>query len=102
ALVKLKTLSKHVVITMSAEGALISDHDNKFKVPARKITAVDANGADDAFAGSFSYALNSNLGLKTATELPTLICSQVVSQFGPRLAIEDYAALLQDFQKECA
>src|SRR5690606_24418538 len=51
ALVKLKTLSQHVVITLSAEGALISDHDNTFKVPGRKVTAVDANGAGDACAG---------------------------------------------------
>ncbi|MGK7831536.1 hypothetical protein ACSRC8_19480, partial [Acinetobacter baumannii] len=26
----------------------------------------------------------------------------VVSQFGPRLAINDYAKLLENFQKECA
>ncbi|WP_271631237.1 hypothetical protein, partial [Acinetobacter baumannii] len=31
-----------------------------------------------------------------------LISSEVVSQFGPRLAINDYAKLLENFQKECA
>ncbi len=102
ALLKLKTISQHVVITLSAEGALISDYQNTFTVPGRKVPAVDANGAGDAFAGAFLYGLNANLGLQAAAELAILISSQVVSQFGPRLAVEDYAALLQDFQKECA
>lgn len=35
-------------------------------VPGRKVTAVDANGAGDAFAGAFLYALNAGLGYKTA------------------------------------
>ena len=102
ALLKLKSLSQHVVITLSAEGALISDHENTFKVPGRKVTAVDANGAGDAFAGAFLYGLNANLGLQASAELAILISSQIVSQFGARLAVEDYAALLKDFRKECA
>src|SRR5690606_35891418 len=73
AMTKLKAISKYVVITMSAEGALISDHENTFKVPGRKVIAVDANGAGDAFAGAFLYGLNANLGLQAAAELAILI-----------------------------
>src|SRR5690606_26846648 len=102
ALLKLKTISQHVVITLSAEGALISDHQNTFTVPGRKVTAVDANGAGDAFAWAFLYGLIASLGLQAAAELAILISSQVVSQFAPRLTVEDYAALLQDIQKKCA
>ncbi|ANF81713.1 sugar kinase [Acinetobacter sp. NCu2D-2] len=102
ALAKLKTLSQHVVITLSSSGALISTPSETFKVPGRAVIAVDTNGAGDAFAGAFLYALNANLGFTTAAELAILISSQVVSQYGPRLAIRDYAALLEDFQKECA
>ena len=73
-----------------------------FTVSGRKVTAVDANGAGDAFAGAFLYALNAGFNYKTAAELAILISSEVVSQFGPRLANADYALLLQNFQKECA
>ncbi len=71
-------------------------------MPGRKVTAVDANGAGDAFAGAFLYALNAGHDYKTAAQLAILISSEVVAQFGPRLDVEDYAALLQSFQKECA
>ena len=69
ALAKLKTLSQHVVITLSAEGALISNAQETFNVVGRKVHAIDANGAGDAFAGAFLYAVNAGLGLHTAAQL---------------------------------
>lgn len=99
ALAKLKTLSTHVVITLSAQGALISTDTETFKVAGREVIAVDTNGAGDAFAGAFLYALNANLGFKAAAELAVLISSQVVAQFGPRLAVADYPALLEQFKQ---
>lgn len=103
ALAKLKLHSKYVVITLSAEGAIVSSEQETIRVSGRAVTAVDANGAGDAFAGSFLYALNTGENLQTAAELAILISSEVVSQFGPRLANQDYAQLLTNFQKkECA
>lgn len=102
ALAQLQLKSKYTVITLSAEGALISDSEQTVKIPGRTVTAVDANGAGDAFAGAFLYALNAGLSLQVAAELAILISSEVVSQFGPRLSVEGYAELLNNFQKECA
>lgn len=102
ALAQLQSLSKHIVITLGAKGALIHNESNTFTVPGRKVIAVDTNGAGDAFSGAFLYALNAGHDYKSAAELAILISSEVVSQFGPRLAVEDYAVLLQSFQKECA
>lgn len=102
ALVKLQEISQHIVITLSAKGALICNEGQSFTVPGRAVTAVDTNGAGDAFAGAFLYALNANLGFKAAAELAILISSEVVSQFGPRLEVEQYATLLQSYNKECA
>lgn len=102
ALEQLKQKSKYIVITLSAQGALIYDGNNTFSVPGRPVTAVDANGAGDAFAGSFLYALNAGLGFQTAAQLAILVSSEVVAQFGPRLAVKDYAKLLHNIQKESA
>ena len=102
ALTKLKLLSHDVVITLSEKGAIVANTEQHIHVAGRKITAIDANGAGDAFAGSFLYALNSGLSLKLAAELAILISSEVVAQFGARLEVADYAKLLQNFQKECA
>ena len=94
ALAVLRQKSQQVVITLSEKGALIATQDSQFNVAGRKVTAVDTNGAGDAFAGAFLYAVNADLGLQTAAELAILVSSQVVSQFGPRLALADYAELL--------
>ncbi|MBI0393855.1 adenosine kinase [Acinetobacter bereziniae] len=102
ALAKLKTLSRDVVITLSAKGALVSNQDQHFYVPGRKVNAVDANGAGDAFSGAFLYALNCGENLQTAVQLAILVSSEVVAKFGPRLEIAEYATLLETFKKECA
>ncbi|QIO05796.1 adenosine kinase [Acinetobacter shaoyimingii] len=102
ALDKLKSLSKTIVITLSANGALIAHHDEIFTVPGRRVVAVDTNGAGDAFAGAFLYALNAGKDLQTAAKLAILISSEVVSKFGPRLENTEYATLLNSFQLETA
>jgi sugar/nucleoside kinase (ribokinase family) len=100
ALLKLKRISQHIVITLSAQGALISTPEHRFNVAGRAVHAVDTNGAGDAFAGAFLYGLNAGLGHERAAELAILISSQVVSQFGPRLNTADYALLLKQFQQQ--
>lgn len=100
ALNQLKTVSKTVVITLGANGALVSDALQTINVAGRKVTAVDTNGAGDAFSGAFLYAINQGHELQSATELAILISSQVVSRFGPRLEVTDYAKLLNEFQME--
>ena len=93
ALAKLKLLSKDVVITLSEKGALVANQNGQFTVDGRKVVAVDTNGAGDAFAGAYLYAINAGKDAKSAAELAILISSQVVSQFGPRLDINQYAEL---------
>ena len=102
AFAKLKLLSNDVVITLSEKGAIVANAEQHIHVAGRKITAIDANGAGDAFAGSFLYALNAGLSLQAAAELAILVSSEVVAQYGARLQVADYAKLLQNFQKECA
>lgn len=100
AVIELQKISTHVVITLGAQGALIHSNNTTFQVAGRHVNAVDTNGAGDAFAGAFLYALNANLGFQVAAELAILISSQVVAQFGPRLALAQYASLFTQFQQE--
>ena len=102
AITALQAFSKNVVITLGAQGARIAMENENFNVPGRTVTAVDTNGAGDAFAGAFIYALNAGFNAKSAAELAVLTSSEVVTQFGPRLDVDQYAELLNSFQKECA
>ena len=101
----LKQKNQYIVITKGAQGAVIIEATQKFDVEGRVVTAVDTNGAGDAFAGAFLYALNAGLSLETAAQLAILISSEVVAQFGPRLSVARYAELFEQFkntQQECA
>ena len=105
AIAALKLNNQHIVITQGANGAVIIDPAQQFHVAGRHGDAVDTNGAGDAFAGAFLYAINAGLSLEAAAQLAILISSEVVAQFGPRLAVENYTKLFEQFkstQQECA
>lgn len=99
---KLQNLSSVVVITLGAKGVSIASQTEKFTVSGRVVNAIDTNGAGDAFSGAFLYAINTEKDLQTAAELAILISSQVVSQFGPRLDVVEYAKLLKEFVEKDA
>lgn len=97
AMQALLKLSHTVVITLSEKGAMIGTPDRIFNVAGRPVNAVDANGAGDAFAGAFLYAIQQGQDLETAVRLAILISSEVVAHYGARLDIEQYKALQQQF-----
>lgn len=98
ALNKLLEISKTVVITLSEQGALIGTAERSFKIAGRAVNAVDANGAGDAFAGAFLYAITTGQSLDDAAALAILISSEVVAHYGARLPVEHYKALQQQIQ----
>ncbi len=91
-------ISRVVVITLSEKGAMVGTANQVEHIAGRLVQAVDANGAGDAFAGAFLYALQQGEDLKTAGRLAVLVSSEVVSHYGARLSVEQYQALKQQFQ----
>lgn len=98
ALQALLKISQTVVITLSEKGALVGTAQGSFTVAGRTVNAVDANGAGDAFAGAFLYAIQQGESLETAAKLAILISSEVVAHYGARLEIAQYQALQQQFK----
>ena len=64
------------------------------ELPACPATPVDTLGAGDSFAGAVLYGLSQGWKLEDCARLAMRTAAQVVSQFGPRLSIEQYRALL--------
>lgn len=101
ALAALLKISPLVIITRGADGAIIAkDQAEMLHVEAVKVTVLDTNGAGDAFSGAFLYALSQNFGLAQAGQLASHISGQVVAQFGPRLALQQYRDILQQLTTE--
>jgi len=81
-------------ITLGAKGAVVFDGQALINIDANPVTAVDTNGAGDLFAGAFMYGLTHGLNFEESGKLASKASSQIVSQFGPRLALAQYKSLV--------
>jgi sugar/nucleoside kinase (ribokinase family) len=92
----IKTFSKEFAITMGADGAVIYDGKSLIEIAANPVKAVDTNGAGDMFAGAFLYGMTHGYSYEEAGNLASLGASSVVSQFGPRLSLDEYKELAKE------
>ncbi|GAA6134134.1 adenosine kinase [Oceaniserpentilla sp. 4NH20-0058] len=93
AMSALKSVTKTFAITCGSKGAVLFDGNNTIEIAPHNVTAIDSNGAGDNFAGAFLHALTSGHSWEESGKLASKISAQVVSQFGPRLAAEQYPVL---------
>ena len=96
AITALHKVSPLVVVTCGSKGAIISENSQQTAIAPFPVTALDSNGAGDAFAGAFLYGLSQNWSLAESGRLASRTSAQVVSQFGPRLREEQYQELLKE------
>ncbi len=89
----IKTFSKTFAITLGAKGAAVYDGSDLINIDANPIQAVDSNGAGDLFAGAFMYGLTHGRSYEESGILASKASSIIVSQFGPRLRLEQYQSL---------
>jgi sugar/nucleoside kinase (ribokinase family) len=89
----IKTFAKTFAITLGAEGAAVYDGSNLISIAANPVKAVDTNGAGDLFAGAFMYGLTHGKSFEEAGILASKASSIIVSQFGPRLKLQQYQSL---------
>lgn len=90
----LRAYCRSFAITLGAEGALLWDGEQQYRVASPKVHAIDTNGAGDMFAGAFLYGVNRDMSFAEAGELACRAAAQVVSQYGPRLRAEQHSELL--------
>ncbi len=90
-------VAKIVAITLGDRGAVISDGDNQFDIAAKKVKAIDTNGAGDIFAGTFLYAITHGMNLREAGDFSCRVAGELVQFFGPRLKHQQIQQLKIDF-----
>ena len=71
-----------VVLKLGADGALASDGKNQQRLPGHAVTAVDATGAGDCFAGNLLARLSAGDDLWAATAYANAAASLSVQGFG--------------------
>lgn len=86
--------TKGYVITCGSKGAVAYDGEQLHHFTAKKVKAIDSNGAGDMFAGAFLAELVKSNDFKAAGTLAIRAAAKVVTQYGPRLAPEQHKDLL--------
>ena len=72
-------------ITNSEEGCHVIESGHVTKVDGFPVTALDTNGAGDAFAGGTLYGLTNGMSAIQAAKWGNYFASRVVEMIGPRL-----------------
>lgn len=90
----MKKSASTFAITLGAEGAVIYDGESTHRLAPTAVTAVDTNGAGDMFAGAFLYGITNGMDYLQAGKLASLASATVVTQFGPRLPVDQHRSLL--------
>lgn len=92
----IKVLAQHVKvvsITLGGNGSLIYADGQIHEVESFKVNAVDTTGAGDSYAGAVLHGLAKGWPIEKTGRVASYVSSQVVSQFGPRLAALDLSPL---------
>ena len=93
----LKQYTKTFAITDGANGAMTFDGVTMNQSKGVDAKAIDTNGAGDMFAGAFLYAITSDRGYAWAADLANDCAARVVAQFGPRLEVQQFYDIKNQF-----
>ncbi|MFV0345930.1 MAG: adenosine kinase [Bacteroidales bacterium] len=81
-------LCETAVVKVGKDGSWVKSGEQKLKIEAVKVNAVDTTGAGDAYAAGFMYGLVNNLSLQQCGDLGSLISAHTVEMDGARLSEE--------------
>ena len=85
---ELKQICSSYAITLGEHGSLVFDGSTQHRIAATPVQAVDM------FAGAFLYGLTHGYDYVKSAELASRAAGLLVTQFGPRLKIDQYKSLL--------
>ena len=90
------TLCPIAIVKEGAEGSHIAEGENRFFIPPEKVTAIDTNGAGDAYAGGVLFGISRGIGLEISGRIGSKAGALAVSQRGARLNVQN-ADLLKKY-----
>jgi ribokinase len=95
----LKAGVKAVILTMGAQGFLLTTNDRTEFVPAIKVNAVDATAAGDAFTGALAFGLAQGRRLFEAASFANYVAALSVTKMGAQSSMPT-AEEVENFMKE--
>lgn len=93
----LKSISHQFAMTRGPKGAMVFDGEKIYDIPARKVHALDTNGAGDIYAGAFLHGLTHGMRFADCGELAGYAATSLVQQMGARLSREQMSEVGRRF-----
>ncbi len=93
----MKSISRQFAMTRGPKGAMVYDGEKLFDIPAKKVHAVDTNGAGDIYAGAFLHGLTNGMSFAECGELAGYAATALVQQMGARLSREQMTEVAKRF-----
>lgn len=78
---------KNLIITLGVDGSMFVNHQERFKVAAHKVKAVDTVAAGDTYIGYFVAGLASGKDVKSSMELASKASALTVTKQGSIISI---------------
>ncbi|HBW82489.1 MAG: adenosine kinase [Gammaproteobacteria bacterium] len=97
AIEALKRIAGQFAVTTGSEGSILWDGGQLTQIAPVEVPVIDTNGAGDMYAGAFLYGITNGMSFAEAGALASKASAAVVTQYGPRLAVEAHNALLGSF-----
>lgn len=85
------------VVKLGAQGSLVTDGNDVYRVDALPVEVIDTTGAGDAYAAGFLYAHSKGADLQGCGKGGALLASRVVSQLGPKIPAANIVSLKAGF-----
>ncbi len=81
------------VITRSEKGSIVFSPGSVFEIESVMTKVIDATGAGDLYAAGFLYGYTQELSLDRAARIASVCASEVIGQFGARVASDLRASI---------
>jgi ribokinase len=92
--------TRHVIVTLGAKGAQMTDSAGTLLVPSTPVDAVDTTAAGDAFNGGLAWALAGGMALQQAVRQACLVGALSATRLGAQPSLPTKAELDQFMKSE--
>ena len=93
----LSSIAVNFVVTNGAESSYVVENGSYAEIKAKKVQAIDSNGAGDIFAGAALNKIIEENSFLNACEFGNYASSKIVQEKSPRLSIDQYKMLKADY-----
>lgn len=99
ALDEIASMCEIAVVKLGKNGSLIKRGDEKVKVDAIKVRAIDTTGAGDGYAAGFFYGLTKGLSLEKCGQIASLVSGKIVEVTGAKVPEYKWPRILEQVKE---